>query len=164
MLSFTVFGSMLLAVTAGDSMIDWLLSPDLVSPDLTMTQALAHRMDRTRLEGLAAQATGGLVLVLPTNEAWLGNTELYERLMKPGAAGEKLRNDLLFAAGGEMDQVGGFDALLAFASRNDGVVDTAFGTPMKIESDGRVCLAEYDAEYFFFFFFFFFLTNLKSVN
>eukprot|EP01053_Blabericola_migrator_P004464 Blabericola_migrator_1__4463@NODE_2388_length_2843_cov_236_918588_g1495_i0_p2_GENE_NODE_2388_length_2843_cov_236_918588_g1495_i0NODE_2388_length_2843_cov_236_918588_g1495_i0_p2_ORF_typecomplete_len186_score62_27GGDEF_2/PF17853_1/0_1_NODE_2388_length_2843_cov_236_918588_g1495_i012271784 len=134
-------------LTKADSMIDWLLSADLVSPDLTMTQALAHKMDRAKLEGLAGQATGGLVLVLPTNEAWLQNLDLYEKLMASTSSGDKLRNDLLFSAGGEMDSVGGFEELLAFADKNDGVVDTAFGTPMKIEADGTVCLAEYDADW-----------------
>eukprot|EP01054_Gregarina_sp_Poly1_P004124 Gregarina_sp_Poly_1__4123@NODE_225_length_11206_cov_83_083760_g199_i0_p7_GENE_NODE_225_length_11206_cov_83_083760_g199_i0NODE_225_length_11206_cov_83_083760_g199_i0_p7_ORF_typecomplete_len189_score30_43GGDEF_2/PF17853_1/0_18_NODE_225_length_11206_cov_83_083760_g199_i062646830 len=142
-----MLGAVFYGIARSESMMEWLLSAELISPDLTMTQALAHKMDRGRLEGLIGQATGGLVLVLPTNEAWLQNTELYEKLMEATPAAEKLRNDLLFAAGGEMDKVGGFDELLAFASQNDGVVDTAFGTPMKIEDDGKVCLAEYDAEW-----------------
>lgn len=146
MLSLIV-GTLLGGFVAGETLMDWLLSPELISPELTMTQALANKMDKARLQGLAGQAVGGLVLVLPTNEAWLSNTELYEKLMDNSAQAEKLRNDLLFAAGGEIDKVGGFEELLSFAAKNDGVVDTAFGTPMKIEDDGRVCLAEYDADW-----------------
>lgn len=133
-------------IAKGNSLMTWLLSDD-VSSELSMTHDLASKMDRNRLEGLAAEAAGGLVLVVPTNEAWLQHVELYEALMHDTPQSNKLRTDVMFAAGGEMDSVGGFDALLAYAEQNDGVVDTAFGTPMKIETDGRVCLAEYDTDW-----------------
>lgn len=136
------------SVQAGSHrMMDYLLGDD-VTEELAMTQALATKMDRKSLEGLAEQATGGIVLVLPTDEAWKSfGLESYDRLMADSSSAAKWRSDLLFSAGGEIDSVGGFDTLLAFAEENGGVVDTAYGTPMKIEPDGTACLAEYDQDW-----------------
>ncbi|EZG87175.1 hypothetical protein GNI_007900 [Gregarina niphandrodes] len=134
-------GSMLVS---GETMMRYLLS-DHVRPELTMSSALAQRMDQERLENLLAEARGGLVLVLPTDDGWQKFPALYNAINDDGVAANKFRADLMFAAGGEMDVVGGFDALLNYAYQNDGVVDTAYGTPIKVEEDARVCLAEYDS-------------------
>lgn len=131
------------AIANGETIMRYLLS-DHVANDLKMSAELANRMDHERLIALLAEARGGLVLVLPTNEGWQKYPDLFAAINDDTAAANKFRADLMFAAGGEMDVVGGFDALLSYAEQNDGVVDTAYGTPIKIEEDGRVCLASYD--------------------
>lgn len=147
MFSFVIAVAVLGNVACGEKMIDWLLSKQTISPELTMTQDLTLKMDINRLKSLTEQSTGGLVMVLPTNLAWLAMPDLYQRLIADNPASAKLRNDVVFAAGGEIDKVGGFDDLLKFADKNDGVVDTAYGTPMKILPDGNACIAEYDTNW-----------------
>lgn len=127
------------------SMMDWLINKvSPAPPEVSKTRLIAGMQDRLRLEGLADEVSGGLVMVVPTNKAWEEEPDLYKELLKNTDEASKLRSDVMFAAGGEMDTVGGWQALLSYAATNGGVVDTAFGTAMKIEPDGRACLAEYD--------------------
>jgi len=135
-------------IGAGEGKLMEYLLGDNYSSELTMTHALASRMDRKSLEGLAEQTVGSIILVLPTDEAWKSfGFDLYEKLMEDSSRAVKWRSDMLFSAGGEIESVGGFESLLAYAEGNGGVVDTAYGTPMKIEPDGRACIAEYDQDW-----------------
>lgn len=138
--------ALLLGLSHAKTLMEFLMGEEgLDLEDVHMSQELAKKVDQRKIESLTSQVSGGLVFVLPTDQAWAEHMDLYHALLDDSAA--KLRIDLILAAGAEVDKVGGWTELLEYVDDNEGVIDSAYGTPIKIEREGKACLAAYDADW-----------------
>ena len=129
------------SAAAGLTVSDYLFGARGYPESVARSVALAE-IERERVSKLVAEEAGGVVIVLPVNEAW--DSATLNALLSEEEGNWRYNVLLAAAAPVPRADAGSFAALAAYAARNGGIIDSAYGTSYFVR-DNRVCLAEWAA-------------------